>query len=308
MKTTFLMSICLLLLSYSCTVQAQLPDYNLGFEYWDSTTMVNDSASFSAYPAMHQIVQPYKGKLQYGWHSSTNYWRTTDAYAGKYALVLNQWYNGAKVWLLMGDCPNPGSNDSCRVAPAQKIYGVSGYYKFFPDSNAIGKPRLTIITYRINPATQTLQATGKDTLLFAPAQQYTAFNLYISDTATQPDSIAVRLDITGPFTTNIYSNFLYLDSLQLHYQRYSAGIPATGGSHGWKVYPNPARTVLYVTNPSRQPVHIALYNAEGRKLVATDWPAASQVDISQLPGGMYNVKIWDNRQELQAAIPIVIQH
>jgi len=309
MKTLLSAAAILLLACYSCATQAQSPDYNLDFEYWDSATMTNDSANFAAYPWMHQVADPYTGKLLYGWHAATHYWRTTDAYSGQYALVLNQWYNGGKEWLLMGDCANPTSNDSCRVAIPQRIYGLSGYYKFYPDSNAVGTPKLTIITYKLDSVTQVLGAITKDTLVFASAPAYTWFNMPVSYTGVQPDSMAVRFDITGPFTTNIYSNFLYLDSLQFHYQPYNAAaVGMQENDNGWKIFPNPAGNVLYIASDVSQTVHIGLYNADGKKLKEITWPRSAQFDLKHLPDGLYSIKICDEKQGLQLSKKIIVQH
>jgi hypothetical protein len=305
-------SIVLMLLTLVCyDALAQQADYNLDFENWDQTSLESDAAMFGAFPKMHRVANPYRGNLSYGWVSNVKVWRTTDAYSGHYALVLNQWYNGVKIWCFLGDCSNNRYTDSCLISLPRKIYGVSGYYKFYRDSTAIGKAKFTLTTYKIDTVTHQLKILSKDSILFTPQTTYTYFNMYVhySDTAQLPDSVAGRFDVSGPFSINPYNNFLYLDALQLHNAPYNAAgfTSFNSDNQTWNIYPNPAKTLLYLEHSSSQENKLMMYNAAGKKMMEINWPQTRQIDISRLPNGTYYFRVI-NGGDTKTIKTIVITH
>lgn len=291
---------------------AQLPDYNLDFEYWDASSLESDAQVFADYPAMHQVTYPHRGNLAYGWVAPVKLWRTTDAYSGQYALVINRWYNGARIWALMGNCPHHAYNDSCLLSTTQKIYGLSGYYKYYNDNTSRGKAKLTMTTYKLDTVSGHLLILSKDSLIFTPQGNYTKFDLNTNytDTAIIPDSFAIRFDITGPYSGNPYSDFLYLDALHIINSPVSTAGNATNkeNEQKWHIYPNPTNTVLHIEHPSIQDCTLLMYDASGKRVMEINWHQATQIDISKVPNGIYQIKILTPNGAMNTIGQIAIHH
>ena len=286
------------LLTGVCT--AQTPDYNLDFENWDAASLQRDTLAFSLFPSMHQVKEPYSGWPE-KWVKNSfgrRMLRTTDAFSGKYAAVLYEWYNGASNSLVLGDCYDQffKAGDTCMVKYPRKVYGVSGYYKYYPDSFIPGVPWLIVKTYYTDTLLHKGRISTVDSFAFKPKDAYGYFNLYIKSVlANIPDSFSVRFDInTNGMGISIYqyANFLYLDGLQFHYVPYTAlkteSIPLKKSAV--KLYPNPAQSVFYLSTPEQADVQV--YDNTGR-IVQVYWGVVNGQALSTgcMKPGLYLVKV-----------------
>lgn len=60
----------------------------------------------------------------------------------------------------------------------------------------------------------------------------------------------------------------------------------------FKLYPNPAESVVIIENPSTEKAEVSLFNSLGQKVLKVNSENAKiQLDISELPSGMYYVRI-----------------
>ncbi|MDV6169583.1 T9SS type A sorting domain-containing protein [Flavobacterium sp. DG1-102-2] len=117
----------------------------------------------------------------------------------------------------------------------------------------------------------------------------TSFGSYYHQThdiAVQPDG---KIIITGMvmFNNGQNNNFLLL--------RYSGGAPALGLNNNalnqFSVYPNPTSDMLYLANADELAVeNISVYDISGKAVLSQN-SAANQIDVEQLPQGMYFLKI-----------------
>lgn len=295
MRTTLLLSFLVLL---ALQTRAQLPDYNLDFEHWDSTTLQSDSATFHYFSAMHQVAHPYKGALD-AWVTPPvmrQMIQTTDAYSGQYAMVLYEWYNGAPNSFLLGNCPGTGSgiSDSCVNECPQALYGISGFYKFYPDSLIPAVPKLIVKTYRNNGSNHP-QLSSRDTFNFQPAASYTYFNLYLQNPGVaNPDSFAVRFEINTlgmGSTIYAYANFLYLDNLSFHYSPYVATGVSDPPAKPARIVYDPVQRIISIQQMNPDDVRaVSIFDIAGREVRKCSG-AFSRCSVSDLPAGLYVIKM-----------------
>ncbi len=79
-------------------------------------------------------------------------------------------------------------------------------------------------------------------------------------------------------------------------------VPVTGvASYSFRVYPNPASTVLYIDAPEN--VTYALLAMDGHTVL--HGLLIGQIDISQIPGGMYFVQLFDESDRLLCTKKII---
>jgi hypothetical protein len=75
----------------------------------------------------------------------------------------------------------------------------------------------------------------------------------------------------------------------VNYNCTTTGINETQNAKGFTVYPNPATETLHISIPENQKTQLQIFNAMGRLLKEISISRSTQIDISNLPCGVYFV-------------------
>lgn len=231
---------------------------NLGFENWDPTAILIPTPKDQAKAECHPYILNNSERVQNAVSDNTilKDWsvishgilRTTDAHSGTYAAVVAMWYFGGKSILAYGSSSHVFT-EIPKVQFNDKLYGVSGYYKYLRDSftanDTMNKTMmLNIVTYKANSA-GTLSEISRDSLIFTTSDTYQSFLLPVTypNSSIVPDSVSIWFEAKGYGATLCeLSNFLYIDDLEFHFTPLSLMHDAL--KLKLKIYPNPSADVL----------------------------------------------------------------
>ena len=75
----------------------------------------------------------------------------------------------------------------------------------------------------------------------------------------------------------------------------------------WSFFPNPAKNELFITGESKNefPVELKLINAKGQEILSVPVTGLSQqIDLSQVPTGVYFLLLNDNNNQYSAKLVI----
>lgn len=287
---------------------AQTENWNLDFEEWVDSTLVNDSITFT-WNAMALIENPYYGGIknwaQLGTWGSTH--RTTDAISGQYAVVVHQWYGGVAGDIQLGSC-HPGymwNKKYCKNAISQRIDKISGYYKFLPDKGGdTSIAKCQIILWKTDTVTGVLDTLFIKEYFFAPVSVYTHFEIPITypNPLIVPDSFNISFRThnqlagggLGPYVCNgikNYCNYLYLDGLKV--STISSTKDELDEYHNVNVYPNPCSGFFYLEGFSFTDTSVMyMYNVFGERVKTQTIDNESQkIDVSNLDPGFYFIVV-----------------
>lgn len=94
--------------------------------------------------------------------------------------------------------------------------------------------------------------------------------------------------------TVLVTNIEGCSAVSDEYDLNNVGIPENRLS-GIAVYPNPATDLLYISHGGLSGLLFAIYSVEGKRLIESVFGhKADTVDISNLPAGIYVLKIFGN--------------
>lgn len=293
---------------------------NPGFENWNPATILVPTAKDQEFAACHPYVLNNSERVKNSGTVSQNAiledWsaishgilRTTDSHSGTYAAIIAMWYFGGKSILAYGSGTDVYTNIP-KVQFNDKLYGVSGYYKYLRDSFTVNdtlnkKMMLHIATYKATP-TGTLTEMSRDSLLFGTAGTYQHFQLPVSypNSSTVPDSVSIWFEAKGYGATKCeLSNFLYLDDLTFHFTPLS--LKTNKLDLKLKIYPNPSSDILnmeYDDDISIQQIHLTDASGKVVKLFNIN---TKTISISDVAGGTYFLNIKTNLGNLKEKIII----
>ncbi len=293
---------------------------NPGFENWNSATVLVPTTKDQTFSACHPYILNNSERVQNSgtaphnaiimdWSASSHgILRTTDAHSGTYAAVIAMWYFGSKSILAYGSSSNVHTNIP-KVQLNDKLYGVSGYYKYLRDSFTVNdtlnkKMILHIATYKATTA-GTLTEMSRDSILLGPVGTYQHFQLPVSypNPSTVPDSVSIWFEAKGYGATKCeLSNFLYLDDLTFHFTPLS--LKTNDLDLKLKIYPNPSSDILNMEYDDDIRIqHIQLTDASG-KVVKLFNINTKTLSISDVAGGTYFLNIKTNLGNLKEKIMI----
>lgn len=300
------------------TLQAQ--SLFFGFEDWNEKLLYTDVYATRASTPEEQQCYPYLlGKAEEirfsqpdekeivpGW--STEYegglMRTTDAYSGKYAIIVRMWYYHSSGILNYGK----KAGKEGKVHLEDKFYGISGFYQYKADSfdaqDTYGETSLHIVSYRKNAGTGDLEVLHHDSLRFARSDTYKAFSLPLSAAVagTVPDSLSIwfvsemhrRPGRTGGNSCT-YAHFLFLDDLQFHFSPFPLSLNEAIQPR-IKLYPNPAKNhiSLEYNNAAAIIEGIRLSDLSGR-VARTFGQNERLLDVQGIASGPYILTVFSDR-------------
>lgn len=291
--------------------EGQQADYNLGFEDWSNTVQFGSLSDMPTNIACYiRTAEDLEGIINNGsvqgdqileqWSViPTGLLRSTDAHSGNYAAVVCMWYNGATGKMSFGHSTN--LSDS-KVHFENKIYGVSGYYKYIEDSLDANDTYSKYVTghikaYKSNAASGALEMLSNDSLIFTQSETYQPFQLIVQNNGTDivPDSVSIWFESNGygsGITTCGLSHFLYLDDLNFHFSPMTNSVSyATPIQARISVFPNPATHNVRVQYDDLHIQLLQLTDLSG-SVIKTFPPESKILDVSGLAAGVYflNVK------------------
>ena len=259
---------------------------NGGFEVWDSTytacydaQLINDFA----------VSDPSGGEVN-DW---STYWcgtaRTTDSYAGNYALILYTWYSYAEAIAEY--------HDSLSYRPQY----LQGYFKYITGGiNGISHGTAIVALTRFNGTSHDTIATGM--YQFDSAVSFTPFQMtlnYIS--AAIPDSIYIYIiNAANSCGQDAICNLLYLDNLILTDSPLGI-VDLPSSEDALKIFPNPfsSQTTLY-TDRIFNNATLTIYNSFGHvvKQIENISGQIINLDRDNLPSGLYFVQLSEENKTI----------
>jgi len=153
----------------------------------------------------------------------------------------------------------------------------------------------------------------KDTFVYDVYQNLTDYQVHVWDDSIWLNSYLSRMnyDLNNYLVNEWYT---YWDSTGTfaeegdslaYYYHVPTGTRDLVPSLRVQVYPNPAKDLLMVTDISQNGINeIEMINAEGRKVLGKTYPGTRvlQLDISQLPEGMYMLKVYSEKGILTSKV------
>ena len=184
-----------------------------------------------------------------------------------------------------------------KVRLNNKVYGISGFYKYQIDSfiandtfkkNAL----LHIITYQnVNGTAQQLT---HDSLTYVKSDVYRPFSLSVNypTASVIPDSVSIWFESKGyksGGTSCELAHFLTVDKLQFHFSPLSGEKDMLKAN--FKIFPNPADDVINITYQDNVEITgIRLTDIQG-KVLKMYRTASRQIDVSRMSSGIYLLNI-----------------
>ena len=77
----------------------------------------------------------------------------------------------------------------------------------------------------------------------------------------------------------------------------SVGIEETNATDFISIYPNPVIDVLFLKNPSGEPVEVSIFDITGKELIRKSIEFNGQIDVKNLSSGVYAVKVHTKKKE-----------
>lgn len=257
--------------------QATLPNYS--FELWDAATYEEADDWYS----LNWFLENF---------GLANANKTTDAYAGNYAIEMNTFFaNPDTIASIISMAPIdlfgpiPFSNAPFNASPNL----FSGAYKF----NAVNgdEAGISMVFYdNGNPI-------GQETIILSDQATWTTFSQPVTLTGT-PDSITF-IAVSG----NNPGSVLFLDEISL----ISSGAGIFEQSFAdISVYPNPASSEIFVALPDSKTCTIEIISSTGQIVYSLiDAKNLNRIEVNHLQSGIYTVIV--SNDELKKSQKIVIQ-
>jgi len=241
----------------------------LGFEEWQDSSFINSTIGLEP---PFEVEGRASGKLQ-KWGSWTYGLRTTDAYAGNFALVLSDWYGTREDYVAIGEDSKPTRNKckDCGAPIDFKPLILKGYYKFallggVPSDSVSGNIEVYMTRYDSNSQERDTIGEGNIILPSSPTD-YSMFELALNYSSQDliPDTVILKISLVaagsaaGPGCTNCL--YFYIDGLELLETTTSTG--SIQKLHELNIFPNPVGRMVTVSNKSPSPKNLMLTDLNG---------------------------------------------
>ena len=283
----------ILLLSLISNITSAQDNWNLDFENWEDSTLIDDSFPFINLPISHVIANPYIGSLKKWSVKNGTVHQTTDNRNGKYAVVIHRAYSYVIGKLYLGNCDmNSNKPTNCTKLNITKIKKITGYYKYFEEPNSYA--RLYVTRFKKNALSSNMELTSKDSFNFKAIDKYTHFEMPVSNATT--DSMALFFISRGSklCEKGDYCNFLYLDNLEFEFS--TTAIDIKNEYLNSVVYPNPFDESINIFE--EEPVNVTLSNIQG-KVLLNKIIENGRIDTSFLPSGIYFLQLKNKEQNVK---------
>jgi hypothetical protein len=301
MRTCWISSALFFIRFFQISAQSILPLPNGGFESWDSVS------------GNRPFLEPkhWVGRNQV--HQQTNrlyYFRSGDAHSGQYSLLITPAIDSSSFpstnrfsWMV-----SHSQNSTLTITETQnglmdisffplpgKPIRFGGYYKYHPDSTSLNPgqshPLIGFLAGNIFTHTNSMVVCGDAIQRFSVATDtFTAFSVPFNDECPPNIPTHFALKILFPSKNKLENppGKLWLDDLYLEYES-TTETQSIQKTPPFGLFPNPADQTV-ILQSDQKPSRIELWNLPGEK-VKTFPAEVSQLDLSDVPAGMYIVRI-----------------
>ena len=145
--------------------------------------------------------------------------------------------------------------------------------------------------------------TSTTSWIFADKDEYT-YDLTVSiDNVLAPYNMYVGSNnpILSYFNYNYNGSDFVLDMKEIYYYSDITGINEFTDDYNVSIYPNPANDYLMINTTINENLNIEIYTVRGQSVMSTECTnniSQMRIDISQLPAGMYFIRIANNQNNI----------
>lgn len=262
------------------SISQELSAWNLDFEEWDDSTLIDISENFGQ-ESNFEISDPFEG-TPIGWDVCCGVSRTTDAYSGDYAIVVPNFYYYSQGFAHLSEF-----NKKIRVE--KNITNIKGMYKFYgEDSNTAHA--CFIGYYTSSDSSEIVIDTIKNELVYT--ESYSQFDIKIENLLTL-DSFQLffesPIDSNGCNNDYYYCNLLILDDVSFDFANTVGTSQIPSLNESILVYPNPSSEWVTITNPTSNSKILSLWDFSGMPMSRLNLRSfeSLKIDISFLNAGTY---------------------
>jgi len=277
-RFSFLLCIAISLLNFNSCVSQDTSSWNLDFEIWDDSTLIDRSVEVDSFVSA-LVTDPYAGSPLF-WNVTGAIDRTSDSYSNEYALVISNFYNYSRGFAHLG-----GYN--MRHLTDRNISKISGQFKFFgQDSLLADMFFIGFYSDQNNTVIDTIQ------YQFENSEEYSPFeiepNLHYNLDSFQLYFIS---PLGGCGNKNYYCNFLIVDDIKIDFQNPVSTKEILKKSN-INVYPNPTTGSLYIQNMTGKTQEIICYNISGSIMITAEINAGitKEIYIPKESNGIFLLK------------------
>ena len=288
------LSLLILLVIGSISLNAQTQIFNSNFEHW--TTAENGTDSLIGWSSSNSVViYPVKSLYQ-----------DKDAYEGQYAVNLVTAPFGFVGYTTIGILSNgsalfsygggggganveyvSGGGTPISYKPAE----LRGYYKFqtlSPPDQGLA----SVILTKYNTTLNKRDTIGFANHVFTLAENYTPFSIPISylKPGVNPDTITTLFYSSDLNIVNQYGVFsnLFLDGLYLFPEVTSTEEPL---ENDFNIYPNPCNDYFYIDSKNNKPGTLNIFNTLGQKIktIILEEGGNNLISVNEISSGTYYI-------------------
>jgi hypothetical protein len=301
MKTILFLCIVSIVGTFHISAQSILPLHNGGFESWDSVS------------GNRPFLEPkhWVGRNQV--HQQTNrlyYFRSGDAHSGQYSLLITPAIDSNLTTLENRSSWMVSHSQNSTPALTQNHYGLlnvsffslpgkpirfGGHFRYQPDTTSLfpgqSKPFIRLFAGNPYPQNNSMVVCGSATQIFStPTDTFAAFSAPYLDECQPflPTHYALIIQFPSKNKLENPAGKLWLDDLYLEYES-TTETQSIQKTTPFGLFPNPADQTV-ILQSDQKPSRIELWNLPGEK-VKTFPAEVSQLDLSDVPAGMYIVRI-----------------
>jgi Secretion system C-terminal sorting domain len=185
------------------------------------------------------------------------------------------------------------------VSSTTKPLTVTAWVQYYPGKDSLGATgidsgRLTVQALSHIGGIDSVIAIGIATIPPTSSWMQVTATLFYTDTVHVIDTIRVTFTSSRGIQ-NKDSSTLYVDDVEMTTGAYPdhTGVRSVSGNSVVKVYPNPAKGMIYFEGPVNAEMTCQLFSMNGQVVTAKALTGKDALDVSSLPQGLYFYAIYD---------------
>jgi hypothetical protein len=247
-------------------------DSIVGYEYDDITAQL---LPYSLYKYTYDANNNVISEIYSEWDTSTNSWINSSKYEYTY------------------DANNNVTSEIYSYWDTSTTSWINYYkYEYTYDTNN-----------NVTSEIYSLWDTSTTSWIFADKDEYT-YDLTVSiDNVLAPYNMYVGSNnpILSYFNYNYNGSDFVLDMKEIYYYSDITGINEFTDDYNVSIYPNPANDYLMINTTINENLKIEIYTIRGQSVMSTECTnniSQMRIDISQLPAGIYFIRIANNQNNI----------